>query len=89
MKLGGVPGNRYELWCIATDGRWVSGGFGLPAGGGGGAHRLGRADECHRLVVTPEGRRAPTLMPALEVLTGSNRRLPACMHPYDRSGGAQ
>ena len=63
-ELGGVPGNRYELWCIATDGRWVSGGS-FRAPGGEAEVVLTAAvgpGEYHRLVVTPEGRRAPTLM---------------------------
>ena len=63
-ELGRVPGNRYELWCIATDGRWVSGGS-FRAPGGEAEVVLTAAvgpGEYHRLVVTPEGRRAPALM---------------------------
>jgi anti-sigma-K factor RskA len=63
-ELGGVPGNRYELWCIATDGRWVSGGS-FRAPGGEAEVVLTAAvgpGDYHRLVVTPEGRRAPKLM---------------------------
>lgn len=63
-ELGGAPGNRYELWCIAVDGRWVSGGSFRAPGGEAEVVLTAAvgAGEYHRIVVTPEGRRTPTLM---------------------------
>jgi len=65
LKASGLePTGRYQLWCIGTDGSWVT--------GGSFQARDGTADvvltaavapgDYHRLVVTPEGTKAPAVL---------------------------
>lgn len=57
LRVRGLPRARravYELWCVRTDGRWVSGGT-FHARGGSAESELNaavRPGEYHRIVVT-------------------------------------
>ena len=67
VEVSGLPARKdYELWCVRTDGRWVSGGtFRAPAGGRAEAQLTAavRPGEYHRVVITGRGATRPDYEP--------------------------
>jgi anti-sigma-K factor RskA len=68
LEAGGLPtGEEYEVWCIRSDGRWVSGGSFWPDEEGNARAALTaavRPGDYHRMVVTQrtESGRGPTVL---------------------------
>ena len=64
LRARGLAPARYQLWCIRTDGRWVSGGsFHAPDGTVDVELTAAvQPGQYHRLVVTHEGTRAPAVL---------------------------
>lgn len=55
LEASGLRGGAYELWCVRSDGRWVSGGTFRASAGGEAAAELTAAvspGDYHRIVIT-------------------------------------
>jgi Anti-sigma-K factor rskA/Putative zinc-finger len=69
LQARGLPAGEYEVWCIRSDGRWVSGGTFWPESNGEAQAYMTaavRAGDYHRIVVTrnPDrgGERGPAVL---------------------------
>jgi anti-sigma factor RsiW len=67
LEVTGLPPRTdYELWCVRTDGRWISGGTFRPRPGGEAEAQLTaavRPGEYHRVVITGRGADPPKYEP--------------------------
>ena len=67
LEVSGLPSRAdYELWCVRTDGRWISAGTFRPRPGGEAEAELTaavRPGEYHRVVITGRGAERPDYEP--------------------------